>query len=52
MLQNILDELENCDEHITPNCLRALYDFVYVPLATKKNSIGIGELVRAILLFI
>ncbi|KAI0093145.1 subtilisin-like protein [Irpex rosettiformis] len=42
-IKNIIDELENCDSHITPNCLRALYDFVYIPLATKKNSIGIVE---------
>ena len=38
-----MDELENCDQHITPNCVRALYDFLYVPIATEKNSIGIGE---------
>ncbi|KAI0696743.1 subtilisin-like protein [Cytidiella melzeri] len=40
---NFIDELENCDSHITPNCLRVLYDFGYIPLATKKNSIGIVE---------
>ncbi|KAF7800223.1 hypothetical protein EIP86_011470 [Pleurotus ostreatoroseus] len=41
--QNIIDELENCDQHITPNCLRALYNFVHVPVETKKNTIGIVE---------
>ncbi|KAF7792186.1 hypothetical protein EIP86_003218 [Pleurotus ostreatoroseus] len=42
-LENIIDELEDCDQHITPNCLRALYDFAYVRVATEKNSIGIVE---------
>ncbi|KAI0344783.1 subtilisin-like protein [Trametopsis cervina] len=42
-IKNIIDELENCDTHITPLCLRALYEFVYVPVAPKKNSIGIVE---------
>jgi tripeptidyl-peptidase-1 len=36
--------LANCDEFITPECLRALYDFNYIPNATAKNSYGIGEL--------
>jgi tripeptidyl-peptidase-1 len=35
--------LENCDEYITPECIRALYDFYYTPNATAKNSYGIGE---------
>jgi hypothetical protein len=35
-------ELEQCDEYITPICLRALYELVYVPVATEKNSYGIG----------
>jgi tripeptidyl-peptidase-1 len=39
-IKNIIDELENCDVHITPNCLRALYGLVYAPLAAKKNSYG------------
>ncbi|KAI9066077.1 subtilisin-like protein [Trametes sanguinea] len=37
------DQLEHCDEQITPACLRALYNFSYIPLATHKNSIGIVE---------
>ena len=40
--QSLIDELDHCDTHITPNCLRALYDFVYYPLAPQENSIGIG----------
>ncbi|KAF8265229.1 subtilisin-like protein [Lactarius quietus] len=36
--------LENCDEFITPNCLRALYNFYYTPQATTKNSFAIVEL--------
>ncbi|KAG2137293.1 peptidase S8/S53 domain-containing protein [Suillus cothurnatus] len=36
-------ELEQCDEYITPICLRALYELVYVPVATEKNSYGIVE---------
>ncbi|KAI0093139.1 subtilisin-like protein [Irpex rosettiformis] len=43
VIKEVIDELENCDQHITPNCLRALYNFAYIPLATKKNSIGIVE---------
>ncbi|PSR75788.1 hypothetical protein PHLCEN_2v8905 [Hermanssonia centrifuga] len=42
-IKTILNELENCNEQITPDCIRALYKFVYVPVATKKNSIGIVE---------
>ncbi|THG96319.1 hypothetical protein EW026_g5491 [Hermanssonia centrifuga] len=42
-LQSIADDLENCDQRITPACLRALYKFTYVPVATHKNSIGIVE---------
>ena len=41
--QNIFDQLENCDEQIVPNCLRALYDFVYYPVVPDKNSIAIGK---------
>ncbi|KAH9023489.1 subtilisin-like protein [Lactarius pseudohatsudake] len=35
--------LTNCDQFITPECLRALYDFRYIPGATEKNSYGIVE---------
>jgi hypothetical protein len=34
--------LANCDQQITLDCLRALYDFQYTPVATDKNSYGIG----------
>lgn len=33
----------NCDEMITLDCLRALYSIEYTPVATDKNSFGIGE---------
>ncbi|CAL1709472.1 unnamed protein product [Somion occarium] len=42
-IKHILDELSQCDQFITPNCLRALYNFIYVPLAANKNSYGIVE---------
>ncbi|KAI0775012.1 subtilisin-like protein [Trametes elegans] len=42
-IKNIWTQLEHCDEQITPICLRALYGFIYVPLAAHKNSIGIVE---------
>ncbi|EPS94928.1 hypothetical protein FOMPIDRAFT_1025983 [Fomitopsis schrenkii] len=42
-IQGIFNELENCDEQIVPNCLRALYDFVYYPLVPDKNSLAIVE---------
>lgn len=38
----ITPTLENCDETITPDCLRALYAVNYTPVATDKNSYGIG----------
>jgi tripeptidyl-peptidase-1 len=39
----ILDQLENCDTSIVPNCLRALYEFPpYLP-SNSKNSYGIVE---------
>ena len=39
--------LANCDQMITPDCLRALYSVNYKPVETKKNTYGIGELWRA-----
>lgn len=38
-----LDQLSDCDQYITPLCLRALYGFLYEPLVPEKNSYGIGE---------
>ncbi|KAH9034857.1 subtilisin-like protein, partial [Lactarius pseudohatsudake] len=35
--------LANCDQFITPECLRALYNFNYTPVATASNSYGIVE---------
>ncbi|KAJ6552386.1 hypothetical protein DFH09DRAFT_925176, partial [Mycena vulgaris] len=42
-ITTILNELEDCDVQITPDCVRALYDFVYTPVAADKNSFGIVE---------
>ncbi|KAJ3512186.1 hypothetical protein NLJ89_g3668 [Agrocybe chaxingu] len=42
-IKNLWDELKNCDQFITPICLRALYGLVYEPLAASKNSFGIVE---------
>jgi len=37
-------DLSNCDTQITPDCLRALYNFTsFTPKAMSKNSYGIGE---------
>ncbi|KAJ7149241.1 subtilisin-like protein [Mycena crocata] len=35
--------LDTCDEIITPDCLRALYNFRYTPSETEKNTFGIVE---------
>ena len=35
--------LEHCDEQITLDCLRALYNISYTPVATDKNTFGIRE---------
>jgi tripeptidyl-peptidase-1 len=43
-IQSLLNQLETCDQQITPICLRALYGLVYEPLAADKNSYGIGKL--------
>ncbi|KAL6301121.1 peptidase S8/S53 domain-containing protein [Sparassis latifolia] len=42
-VQELLTELEECDEQITPVCLRALYSFSYTPVAVDKNTIAIVE---------
>lgn len=38
----ISPSLEFCDQSITLDCLRALYNVTYKPVATDKNSYGIG----------
>lgn len=43
-ITTLLNQLETCDQQITPICLRALYGLVYEPLAAEKNSYGIGKL--------
>ncbi|KAH8081328.1 peptidase S8/S53 domain-containing protein [Cristinia sonorae] len=42
-IKSIFQELSQCDQFITPNCLRALYKYVYVPLVPNKNSYAIVE---------
>ena len=42
-IKGILDELKNCNKYITPNCLRALYEFPPGFTANPKNSYGIVE---------
>ncbi|KAJ7089341.1 subtilisin-like protein [Mycena belliarum] len=37
------DSVANCDNEITPACLRALYGLYYLPVATADNSYGIVE---------
>lgn len=39
----VIKELENCDEQIVPDCLRALYEFGPGVSANPKNSYGIVE---------
>ncbi|KAH9932747.1 subtilisin-like protein [Epithele typhae] len=39
----ITPSLENCDELITLDCLRALYSIDHTPVSTDKNTFGILE---------
>lgn len=40
----LANDLTTCDQQITPDCIRALYNFHgFVPLAAHKNSIAIVE---------
>ncbi|KAL8671168.1 MAG: hypothetical protein Q9168_004321 [Polycauliona sp. 1 TL-2023] len=43
VLDKLRDELKNCNQFITPNCLRALYLFPPGVTANPKNSYGIVE---------
>ena len=40
----ITPALETCDQVITLDCLRALYNINYTPKSTDKNTFGIGSL--------
>ncbi|KAG1818301.1 peptidase S8/S53 domain-containing protein [Suillus variegatus] len=42
-ISQLVTELEQCDEYITPICLRALYGLVYEPVSTDINSFGVVE---------
>jgi tripeptidyl-peptidase-1 len=41
-VEKVLPSLEDCDKQITPLCLRTLYGLSYEPVATGKNSFGVG----------
>lgn len=38
----IVPSLDNCDQYMTPECLRALYSIDYTPKVPHLNSFGIG----------
>lgn len=42
-ISTILDGLKTCESYITPNCLRALYEFLPGTSANSQNSFGIVE---------
>ncbi len=37
------NSLDHCDEQVTLDCLRALYDFYYDLQVPDQNSIGVGR---------
>jgi tripeptidyl-peptidase I len=43
-IKTLFKDLKNCDQMITPLCLRALYSFFYQPSASDRNTFGIGGL--------
>jgi tripeptidyl-peptidase I len=40
----LFKDLQNCDKMMTPLCLRVLYGFFYQPLASDRNTFGIGQI--------
>jgi tripeptidyl-peptidase-1 len=40
--KDVVPSLHNCDQYITPECLRALYSIDYTPQVPRRNSFGIG----------
>ncbi|KAF8198782.1 Pro-kumamolisin, activation domain-containing protein [Mycena galopus ATCC 62051] len=43
-ISTVFHGLKNCDQQISPDCIRTLYNFVYPePLAASKNSLAIVE---------
>lgn len=42
-IEDILNQIEDCDKQITPICLRALYGLWYQPVSGSNNSYGIVE---------
>ncbi|OBZ66378.1 Aorsin [Grifola frondosa] len=41
--KDIQSGVSNCSEQLTLDCLRALYDFNYNPVATDRNTVGVVE---------
>ncbi|KAI0342432.1 subtilisin-like protein [Trametopsis cervina] len=41
-VDHISHSLDDCDKQLTPDCVRALYDYHYTPVAADKNSIAIA----------
>ncbi|GBE84917.1 subtilisin-like protein [Sparassis latifolia] len=41
--KSVFNNVNYCDEQIIPDCLRALYNFIYEPTVADNNSIGIVE---------
>jgi len=41
-IETLSTGLEDCDQIITPICLRALYGLEYEPLSPSQNSYGVG----------
>lgn len=40
--KDVVPSLNNCDQYMTPECLRALYSIDYTPQVPRRNSFGIG----------
>jgi len=51
-LEDISDQIEDCDKQITPGCLKTLYGLWYEPVAAEKNSFGIGVCVSGVQLML
>ena len=47
--QKVSAGLSHCDEVITLDCIRALYNFHYDPVASKENSVGLGMYILLLL---
>ena len=45
-IQEIHTDAEHCDTQITPECVRALYDFHYNFTVPEANSVAVGAYVK------